>query len=804
MKTKLLIGLLLVLFYSAVHGLPNYISPVDFGHVPFTEGGLRQVKTQTLTICNDRSIAFPLAMELNIDAGNQLDEWTLSPNSYDPNGERCQDLTLTLTPESIGLKGVTILIDPCLEGANSCMTNLTVRAEVISEDDSLALKKAGLYRLAQYQYLDPDISNPQPVFDNQGLLSLISASNQLEVDVRSDNRGLSLIRKRSTPYNANLKLCSIGAGRILQLPDSTSNSAQVYNQNGEAPTDLQVVNPNCFSTVSADGRHRIVTGGCFAGENEIAGRVEVRYPVDENTLSDWGSVCDDFWRNEDAQVFCRSLGARSGSALCCAHCGRASGAIWLDDLHCSSTENSLFDCPHNGIGRHNCNHYEDAGVRCQVGEEPRPLPQAGCPDPDANILPLVTCPDMNGMRNLTLVSLPDADSSEPPNDIRTHFLNIPETSLGDFELIAYYYFPSGHLLAIGPEYSMILNQDAGGGGFSIHQIPVDIKGTLPVALVTSSNPAAEPEAEVQAHLFSFDQEAGSDELVLNRFDVEQGYLTNKQTYRQLPSTNPRYMTPIGNDKLLVSEGFRDGGITHLSLYMLTDESSLIPGLSNADIPIPTTDDSTPEITTAESTTQPIIERTVASSNRGGKVAGGFFGGAILGLLGIPAGLGIGKLIDSAFHVFSRGSDPMSVAGNGETFNENPLYKADKSLSDKSLSNRDLPKKARSEKIDLRGDLAPTTRPLFGLDNAGDAGGAENGAKLDGFVAPPAQEHIYELEPAILSPTEAPPSSPVHEATIVNFDEFGEALEQFVEIGNKVASFGVKGVEVEQDGANNEN
>ncbi len=44
--------------------------------------------------------------------------------------------------------------------------------------------------------------------------------------------------------------------------------------------------------------------------------------------------------------------------------GRGEGEIWLDDLGCAGTETSIFDCPHGGVGMHNCGHSEDAGVVC--------------------------------------------------------------------------------------------------------------------------------------------------------------------------------------------------------------------------------------------------------------------------------------------------------------------------------------------------------------------------------------------------------------------------------------------------------
>ena len=52
-------------------------------------------------------------------------------------------------------------------------------------------------------------------------------------------------------------------------------------------------------------------------------------------------------------------------ALRSATFGQGTGPIFLDDLFCSGTESRLVDCGHNGIGNHNCDHLEDASVRCQ-------------------------------------------------------------------------------------------------------------------------------------------------------------------------------------------------------------------------------------------------------------------------------------------------------------------------------------------------------------------------------------------------------------------------------------------------------
>ena len=97
------------------------------------------------------------------------------------------------------------------------------------------------------------------------------------------------------------------------------------------------------------------------GSNETEGRVEVLIQ------GRWGTVCDDFWNNNDAAVVCRQLGlpAEGAQALSFAHFGQGDGPIVLDNVRCSGYEAYISDCPNNGLFVHNCAHYEDAGVRCQ-------------------------------------------------------------------------------------------------------------------------------------------------------------------------------------------------------------------------------------------------------------------------------------------------------------------------------------------------------------------------------------------------------------------------------------------------------
>ncbi|XP_069059211.1 lysyl oxidase homolog 3 isoform X2 [Pleurodeles waltl] len=90
------------------------------------------------------------------------------------------------------------------------------------------------------------------------------------------------------------------------------------------------------------------------------GRIEVFYK------EEWGTICDDDFTLENANVLCRHLGFVSATGWAhSAKYGKGVGRIWLDNVICGGSEKSITDCNSRGWGNSDCTHEEDAGVVCK-------------------------------------------------------------------------------------------------------------------------------------------------------------------------------------------------------------------------------------------------------------------------------------------------------------------------------------------------------------------------------------------------------------------------------------------------------
>ncbi|XP_071506652.1 scavenger receptor cysteine-rich domain-containing group B protein-like [Diadema antillarum] len=131
---------------------------------------------------------------------------------------------------------------------------------------------------------------------------------------------------------------------------------------------------NCgyYDHVGVTCSYTVVESTTFPPSNEEEGDVRLagsswsgRGRVEIYHNNEWGTVCDDGWGQEEAEVVCRQLGL--GDVIYFSESfGAGTGPIHLDDVSCVGTESRLSYCSHEPWGSNNCGHSEDVGVRCNT------------------------------------------------------------------------------------------------------------------------------------------------------------------------------------------------------------------------------------------------------------------------------------------------------------------------------------------------------------------------------------------------------------------------------------------------------
>ena len=121
-----------------------------------------------------------------------------------------------------------------------------------------------------------------------------------------------------------------------------------------------------YAFTGADALDRCADGDIqlVGGRGDFEGRVEICFG------GTWGTVCEHgFTRRftySEAGVICRQLGYNFTGAdhFLGGFFTPGTGPIFIDELECTGDEERLISCRYNPIGVHNCEHSDDAGVKC--------------------------------------------------------------------------------------------------------------------------------------------------------------------------------------------------------------------------------------------------------------------------------------------------------------------------------------------------------------------------------------------------------------------------------------------------------
>ncbi|KAK3544613.1 hypothetical protein QTP86_017861 [Hemibagrus guttatus] len=171
----------------------------------------------------------------------------------------------------------------------------------------------------------------------------------------------SMLNYHTSPSTTEHKhMCVMGfscSGSEAHLGNCSSAQAEPVNcSSGE---QLYITCSGIFNP--AHSSIRLVGSG-----GDCAGRLEVFHS------GSWGTVCDDSWDIEDAQVVCRQL--QCGVALSThipAWFGPGTGSIWLNEVECEGNETSLWNCRFQLCEEGECGQHEDVGVVCSEFKEIR-------------------------------------------------------------------------------------------------------------------------------------------------------------------------------------------------------------------------------------------------------------------------------------------------------------------------------------------------------------------------------------------------------------------------------------------------
>ena len=288
-------------------------------------------------------VTFGTAQTIGLSAGGSAasSDYSLSPSSLTLSaGSTSAQATLTAVNDSDEEPDETVRITASHNGANVGSVTVTILAndEKLSDDATLsALSLSGV-----------DIGPFSP------------STTSYSADVENAVTGTT-VTARANDADASVRIAdpggsAVGTSRAVAVAAGENRiTVTVTAEDGTTKTYTVTVTRAEESVVGAqEGDVRLANGS-----DEHEGRVEIYHS------GQWGTVCDDYWSQSDAEVLCRQLGYTGiATGYTRAHFGQGADPIWMDNVRCGGDEERLADCAFAGWGVENCRHSEDAGVSC--------------------------------------------------------------------------------------------------------------------------------------------------------------------------------------------------------------------------------------------------------------------------------------------------------------------------------------------------------------------------------------------------------------------------------------------------------
>ena len=307
--------------------------------VSATETSIAEGDATTITvgITNGKTFAEAQSLELSTSGTASASDFMLSPDTLSL-VSGAVSTTLTAVDDTDEEPEETVSIAVSLGDSVVGSATVTIRASdpVLSDDATLsALSLSGI----GIGTFSPSTVTYNAQVDNAVTTTTVTAqANHASASVHIDGSD-------ATTGSANRAVSlAVGVNRIAVTVTAEDGTTLTYT----------VAVTRAGAGTHGEGDLRLIGG---SGPHE--GRVEIYHD------GRWGTVCDDFWSQNDAMVVCRQLGyTGTARALRRATFGEGEDPIWLDNVGCDGDEQRLTDCRSRGWGVHNCGHHEDAGASC--------------------------------------------------------------------------------------------------------------------------------------------------------------------------------------------------------------------------------------------------------------------------------------------------------------------------------------------------------------------------------------------------------------------------------------------------------